>query len=98
MVRWVKLLTTDPLLAYTFSVVAWRDWDGRDRRGLPSNPEDAKGLKVLVTNPEDDGDTHQFWALSISTRFRDWSEWWTYIGALMVAHGMELADEPGGDE
>ena len=53
-------------------------------------------MKVLVTNPDDSGDTHQFWAYNLSPKgaFQDFAEWWTYIGGLMVMHGMELADEP----
>ena len=80
-------------MAYTFDVVAWEGWDKRRHGGVPRNPQQAKGLKVLVTNPDDEGDTHQFWAFTI-TEFQDFAEWWTYIGGLMVMHGMELADEP----
>jgi len=56
---------------------------------------------VLVTNPEDEGDTHQFWAFNTSPKnaFQDFGEWWVLIGGLMVMHGMELADEgPPGDD
>jgi len=84
-------------LAYTFSVVAWQDWNGRRYGGLPNNPQDARGLKVLMTNPDNPGDTHQYWNYS-TIHFQDWSEWWVYIGALAVSHGLELADEPPPDD
>ena len=103
-IGWGKLLTRDSPLAYTFSVVAWEEWDrpgGRVVRhgGVPPTPQQAKGVKVLVTNPDDEGDTHQFWAFNTSPKnaFQDFAEWWVLIGGLMVMHGMELADEgPGG--
>lgn len=51
---------------------------------------------MLVTNPDNSDDTHQFWTYSIrkTNPFQDWSEWWVLIGGLMVMHGMDLADEP----
>lgn len=84
-------------MAYTFGVVAWQGWDGRRYGGLPSNPQDARALKVLVTNPDNPGDTHQFWGYS-SIHMQDFGEWWLLIGGLMVMHGMELADEPPDDD
>lgn len=87
-------------MAYNFRVVAWEGWDKRRWGGVPSTPQQAKGLKVLVTNPDDEGDTHQFWAFNTSPKnaFQDFSEWWVYVGGLMTMHGMDLADEPPGDE
>jgi hypothetical protein len=95
---WGKLLTSGFSLAYNFDVVAWQDWQGDRHGGLPGRPQDAKGLKVLVTGSgEDTGDVHQFWTYNLSRKnsFQDWSEWWVLIGSLMVGHGMELEDEPG---
>lgn len=87
-------------MPYNFSVVAWEGWDKRRHGGTPRTPQQAKGLKVLVTNPEDEGDTHQFWAFNTSPKnsFQDFAEWWVLIGGLMVMHGMELADEGPDDE
>ena len=87
-------------MAYTFNVVAWEGWNGRRYGGVPRTPQQAKGLKVMVTNPDNPGDTHQFWAFNRSPKsaYQDFAEWWTYIGGLMVMHGMELSDEPPDDD
>lgn len=80
-------------MPYTFDVVAWEGWDQRRHGGPPPTPQQAKGLKVLVTNTDNPNDTDQFWAFTI-TRFQDFSEWWVYIGSLVTMYGLELADEP----
>lgn len=85
-------------MAYTFDVVAWEAWppsrggDGKRRGGIPGRPQTAHGVKVLLRNPDDDGDTHQFWAFTLQ-KFQSWSEWWVYVGGLMSMHGMDLADD-----
>lgn len=93
-------------MPYTFSPVAWEAWPpsrggsgqrqeiDKDRDGvaiLPS-PESAHGIKVVVTNPDDYGDTHQFWTYTLH-EYANWNDWWVHIGAQMARHGMELGDE-----
>lgn len=87
-------------MAYEFEVVGYKGWDQANHRGLPSDPRQARGLKVVVTPTDGGDDVHQFWAIS-EQRFYSWAEWWVYIGALMQSHGMPLEDEPpdgGGGE
>lgn len=94
--QWGKSRLSGFYLAYTFDVVAWEDWDNRRRSGRPRNPENALGLKVLLTNPDDDGDTHQFWSFT-RTHYQSWAEWWVYIAGQMEMHGFGLEDEPPRD-
>ena len=84
-------------MPYTFSVVAWEDWNKHRYGGVPPTPQEAKGVKVLVTGVgRSEGDDHQFWTFNTSPKnaFQDFSEWWVLIGSAMVGHGMDLADEP----
>lgn len=83
---------------YNFEVVAWEAWppsrggNGQRKAGIPGRPQDAHGIKVLVTNPDDEYDTHQFWSFTLQ-KYQSWPEWWIYIGGQMSQHGMDLADE-----
>lgn len=83
---------------YTFDVVAWEAWppsrggDGQRHKGLPPRAQSAHGLKVVVTNPDDDSDTHQFWTFTLQ-KFQSWSEWWLYVSGSMAQYGMDLEDE-----
>lgn len=95
--QWGKLRTLPSALAYTFDVVAWQTFDGRRYGGPPPSADAARGLKVLATNPDDPGDTHQFWTYT-AVHFQDFAEWWVYIGAMMTMHGLDLADEPAPDD
>lgn len=83
-------------MAYDLNVVAWEGWDKRRHGGLPDTPQQAHGLKVLLTNPDDPGDTHQFWTFNLNKNdpFQSWAGWWLLIGSLSAGHGMELSDEP----
>jgi len=81
-------------MAYTFDAVGWEDFEGNRWTGLPDEPEDAHGIWVHYYDPENSDDQGMFWAYALRGAFDDWSEWWVYIGGLMVAnYGMVLADE-----
>lgn len=74
------------------------DWDNRRHGGVPRHPEDARGLKVVITDTN--GDTHQFWNYTL-VPFQSDAEWWVYIVAIATSHGIDLDDatyESGDDE
>lgn len=76
-------------MAYKFEAVGWEDFRGNRYKGGPGDVARTHGVWVHVTNPDDPEDQHMFWAWG---KFNEWAEWWVYIGALMTAHGMELAE------
>lgn len=76
----------------TFDVIGYDDWGHYRHKGVPENPQDASGMIVRVTDPDNPRDTQVFLAPTL-TRFEEWSEWWVYIGGLIVRnYGLELAD------
>lgn len=77
------------------TVVGWRGWDNRKHGGAPRNPQDARGLKTIIT--DSNGDQHQYWSYTL-VPFQSDAEWWVYITALAVDHNIPLDDSPPSDD
>lgn len=82
-------------MAYSFTVDGWQDWDGNRYEMTPEgdvqqNVEDTQGVFVHAWGVDDPEDEHYFWVY-VGEEFQDWDEWYVLIGAMMNAHGMEMA-------
>lgn len=65
-----------------------------DRNGNPELPPAHRvhGVKLVLTNPDNRGDTHQFWLFTLQ-RYTKWGQWYVHIVAMSERHGMELSDD-----
>lgn len=93
-------------MAYDYEIVAWEGFPrpgqsrgGRygvdhDRDGNPilPRPQRAHGVKVILTNPNNPGDTQQFWAFTLQ-RYDKWGQWYFHIAALVSEYGLTLEDD-----
>lgn len=93
-------------MAYDYEIVAWEGFPRRGqtrgnrygvdytRQGEPKLPRVGRvhGVKVILTNPNAPGDTHQYW-LYTRQRFNKWGQWFVFISADATRHGFVLEDE-----
>lgn len=76
-------------------VDGWKDYQGNDHDGVPSDGTIAdgavQGMFVRFVNISDSEDVQYMWAMALQNNFYSWEEWYLYIDSLLEMYGGQLS-------